>query len=446
MSDTECKQRQSFGSGQQTIPRDAVEWLLAEKAKQDRPWWHRAISRLDKTGFSPYPYLLAAVLVFWVRGGNFDALWMQRWCVILVALSAVLAYRIGSAYSWGFAPFVFTTLFSGIVPAFWFQRYDNAFMERIAAGVTKLAEFSSDDKWAMQAVARQDTSRAVFVFLLMLYVMRSFSLPTLKHFRLALGGCGMLFAVLVLCTPHADYWVPFFDNPSMGACFIVLSLFALDTFLTKQLFTPWRVAIWAVGISAVLVTKTSAPLLGLAVGGAGFAYASAGKWTWKWWHLALVFCIPLAVGGVGYFFQGAELWNNNSRLSMWSWYTAFWARIGKLDWFTYYFGLGLGSTRTFLPLAEVEHGMDTGWFFWLHNDWLQVLVEQGVAGFMALLLAAGTLLHRARNHPQGFAFLFAFGAIMLVNFPLHWPVHALLLAAAVAPTTTILKELVEDAD
>lgn len=392
-----------------------------------------------------WPSAFAALGVFWVRGGNFDQLWMQRWAVVLISLAGVLAYKIGKNISWGFAPLTFTTLFSGIVPAYWFNRYDVGFVKNILSATNQAID--KDNIWAVQSVARQDTSRACFTFLLLFVVLRSFHRDTLGRLRMALGVCGIICAInivmLAAAGGRADYWVPYFDNPSMGACFIVLSLFAIDANLAIQLHTFGRVAVWAVGLAAVLLTKTSAPLLALAAG--GFAYLVS-QWTvaeefqseklraryGRFIYLAPVLVAVVFV--VGYMLQGSQLWNNNSRFNMWTWFFEFWDRQ---DLFTHIFGFGTGSSRTFMPLAEVEHGMETGWYFWLHNDWLQILFEQGVAGFVALIIAAGTLVYKARYTPCAMAFLFAFGAIMLVNFPLHWPVHALLLAAVIAPATQL---------
>jgi hypothetical protein len=399
--------------------------------------WYSRAERIPMSILYSLPF--AALLIFWVRGGNFDQLWMQRWVIVLVALTFVLAYKV-SRVELGFAPFVFTTLFSGIVPAFWFNRYDHKFVENILSASNK--SIDPENIWAIQSIVRQDCSRALFVFLLLFVVLRSFHKESLHYLKLALGLCGISVAVnilfLVAAGGRADFWVPWFDNPSMGACYIVLSLFAIDGAMKRQIHGNARASIWALGLAAVFATKTSAPLLALAAGGMA-AYVLKYISLMKDWELPsyrnLLFgtlTILGGIGGVGYFMQGAQLWNNNSRFNMWSWYYEFWNRQ---DLFTHLFGLGLGSSRAFMPLAEIEHGMVGGWYFWLHNDWLQILFEQGAIGFAALLLAVGTLLYKARNVPCTVAFLFAFGATMLVNFPLHWPVHALLLACVLAPYT-----------
>ncbi len=78
----------------------------------------------------------------------------------------------------------------------------------------------------------------------------------------------------------------------------------------------------------------------------------------------------------------------------------------------------------------------------VHADWLEWLLERGVLGFLALLLAfSAPLLAAWRSEdPRLLAALSALLARSLVNFPLHRPADLCLLAALAACTSTIARE------
>lgn len=71
----------------------------------------------------------------------------------------------------------------------------------------------------------------------------------------------------------------------------------------------------------------------------------------------------------------------------------------------------------------------------VHADWVEVLLERGVLGFLALFLALVAPLRAAyRDDPFLFAAMMTILARSFVDFPLHRPAELCLLAALAACT------------
>lgn len=380
------------------------------------------------------------VLFFWVKGGhNFDQLWMQRWAILLIGTTAVLAISVGKHTSWLLAPSVFFSILPGLVTSFWFTRYDDAMMEKIAFGISNPVWFDSESKWTMQAVLRQDASRGIFALLALVFLIRVVSVGWATRIRTMLGLCGLVQAIIILANyKTASQWIFYSGNPSMGGAFVALSLWILDSDIHRHL-RGWctvlaRALVWGTGIAAVLATQATTPLLGLAGGMGAFVLAQAlGRGTQSKGLLKLAGALAVAVAGlltVAYSLQGSELWNDTYRFRMWSWMLEFWDRQNL---FTRLFGFGTGTMRTLLPLAQVEHGESKFWLFYLHNDWLTWIPELGLAGTVANLVASLELFRRSLRWPHFSAMLGCFGAVMITGFPLHWPVFVLAFAMIVRP-------------
>lgn len=365
-----------------------------------------------------WPALLVGILFFWTLGDNsLNSIWMSRWAALLVMLSAYIAYYVGKKVDAHLTCITFSTCLAGLVPAFWFQRY-------------------AGQPFEFQAVLRQDASRALIVFLTFLFCYFTFSRDTFVKLGRALGFCGFLTAIIILGS--LPWWpaarqVLLFDNPSMAASFIAVCLFLLDAEVAHY----WRkerlgrAIFWGSGLAAILLTKTSTPLVALAVGGGAYLLAKP-DWTRSAPHLVAslrwpltmaAMLVPLVVGMAILSPQG--LIDDNSRFGMWKWLWDFWVSDGM---YTRWFGVGLGSVRSLLPMIQVDTDPHGAWYLFAHNDWLQILFEQGQFGLASAMVAAFAIARRAfRQSEHLFAALAAYGAVMFFNFPLHWPVHGFLL-------------------
>jgi hypothetical protein len=60
----------------------------------------------------------------------------------------------------------------------------------------------------------------------------------------------------------------------------------------------------------------------------------------------------------------------------------------------------------------------------LHNDWLQMLIEYGYIGALLVLLFTFELIIKAWGNPLHFSMLISYMGFMLFHYPTHYPVHA----------------------
>lgn len=119
--------------------------------------------------------------------------------------------------------------------------------------------------------------------------------------------------------------------------------------------------------------------------------------------------------------------NDNGRWHVqgmaWSWF-----RGRASNWF----GEGPGSYAVYAPWIERYYAPSDSVFIWLHNDWLQILIEWGALG---LLVAVGVYAYawaRAGRDRRHQAFLAALAVGMLGNYPWRHPLTALVCLSGLA--------------
>jgi O-antigen ligase len=135
----------------------------------------------------------------------------------------------------------------------------------------------------------------------------------------------------------------------------------------------------------------------------------------EWDSLLIAAAVSLALG---YFLCGDALFHSSGRLQVWADIYRFWIGAdSKL------LGLGLGSFYYLGPLLTVQK-YHLG-FLWAHNDWLQILFEQGIVGLVLAVATFQRALVLIYRREALFSSLFVFGCFMIANFPLHNPISAL---------------------
>lgn len=135
----------------------------------------------------------------------------------------------------------------------------------------------------------------------------------------------------------------------------------------------------------------------------------------RWW------LIPAAGAGVmtlGALIQGGQLADSSGRFTMWTDYTAVWAR--HLPVFN---GIGLGAWEWFGPY--VKNGTNIHYYA-VHNDYLQLMFETGVVGVGLFLAVVGMTLWRVRKSQVWFSMGCALAVCAFFYYPMHYAATQLL--------------------
>lgn len=190
--------------------------------------------------------------------------------------------------------------------------------------------------------------------------------------------------------------------------------------------------------AAILASGGAAGLWALLAGGAvlvlhyalarrrgeGFTPAAAGA-------CAVVAAIPCAILAVAWA-KGIDLLGSAGRTSIWR---AVWDAGMEGGWFI--LGTGTGTAEWVIPLAQQKAGglaVTGGAAIWLHNDWMQLALEQGLPGLALGLALFGMILWHSLRTP-GAAWLSAALAsaavAMTVQMPIRHAPSALYLALLV---------------
>lgn len=343
--------------------------------------------------------LIPVSLIFWKVGSNkLYALWMERWLVLYILIAAFFFFRkINKGNPIQLVLLDTYIMISGIVSAFCF-------------GIHK------DEPFEMQTALRNAALMTFVSFILLRVYLTSLSgrvLAMLRQFVWFLGvvtSATVIVSNIILDRP-ISWRVLLFDNPSMTACFVVPCLF-LET--GKNL-KKWIVyAGWAIGLAMVCLTKATAPMVGLVGGLVGYSIYKK-----KYIHLLGAASVFVAVAVIF-----PEAISTNGRFAIWYNYVKW---VNAFDFYTASFGTGMGSSRIWIPMSQVfsgRVGVEGPWFFWLHNDWLQLACELGILGFLLVINFLIFFLNKARQDKNIFMAAMAYAAIMCVNFPIHMPAHA----------------------
>jgi O-antigen ligase len=125
-----------------------------------------------------------------------------------------------------------------------------------------------------------------------------------------------------------------------------------------------------------------------------------------------------------------DLLGGNGRYPVWRMALEWW---GAMPWPWIPLGLGTGAFAWWFPAEQIRVGWTfAGIFTWAHNDWLQILIEQGAIGLalvLALYLLALARAWRDRlDRPWLFAALAAAGVAGLTQPLLRFHASALFIA------------------
>jgi len=203
------------------------------------------------------------------------------------------------------------------------------------------------------------------------------------------------------------------NNNSMDTSMIVVLLPFL-THKIKDLDYRVKLAIFAVpAFTLLFVTESSTAFGALIV--LGFT-----SFLFNMWMI-----IPIMLGVIGVLFQHKHFFETSGRFHIWVISMKYWWQNLNI-----WLGSGSGTFQRLAPMIQIpnEKPIPTeipgvvhfALFPFMHNEYLQILFEQGILGFSTFMAFSASLLNKARLKPHVFSSLSVLGFVMLTQFPLRY--------------------------
>ncbi len=226
-------------------------------------------------------------------------------------------------------------------------------------------------------------------------------------------GVWLLSTVVTLCqmgsVPYARFGIS--GNASMNGCLIALTLpIALRRRQTEPQALRGVFAICA--MLAVFSTNASIPL--------GVLFLTAIVPAVLTNRFGRAFKYSPLVLLAGYAVNPTYFFNPSGRFESWAKIYQWWLDTGNI--FT---GLGTGMGTIIFGRQHVVDRSFAHMGVWAHNDYLQVLFDNGLIGLASALLVLGFAVHKSINRPWLCASVIGYGATAFFNFPTHVPIHAM---------------------
>lgn len=349
------------------------------------------------------PYIIPFLLLAWPGGDRtVDQLTFQRYTALLV-LAIIYGFR-DMTLQWA--------LISSVITAFWYNLH-------------------AHEPFEQQLAVHQSAAMAGLTLLLGWLFVATISARGLMMLERGFGFAGALMSTTIVATAmHGQFTrVPFLDNPSTAASFVVVCSFMLPNVRPFRQILPLLTILLLI---TVWTTGASTPWLALVAGTVAYhgghlirareKYPHAFRFFKSVWGFIFLF----ACGALLFAIVPKHMWDPNGRVQIWDWALSDWWASG---WWVRLCGNGLGTFKVLFPLIQAEHiggRPPGGWFLVAHNDYIQVLFELGLTGFILFLTSIVIILRRAMPHPRLYAAAFSYAAVMCTNFPLHVPAFALL--------------------
>lgn len=222
----------------------------------------------------------------------------------------------------------------------------------------------------------------------------------------------------------------FFHEPSMDGIFIAVTYpllifknrFNINNF--KKLNILLYLFTFIIPIIAIIVTKSSIPVGVLAVVFSSFIIFKVNiKTINKILISSFVFILIIALG---YLYTGPNIFSDSMRFMAYKLFLHYFFELFNLH---IAIGTGTGTFAYWGPMIQQINSFLKGQYFvWAHNDWLQLMIENGIIGIVIYLNMAYWVLNMAIKSKKIYlitSFL-AYMAAMCFNYPLHMATHAFL--------------------
>ena len=364
-------------------------------------------------------FLLFCVSFFTWYGDYYN----HRWALLLFILSAGYCYFIGKRTHWSVGTALIIPLLSGVwILKFIYNQY--YLVPQIMADHLRIY-----------------AGTALVCLLLISSILSSMNSKHREKLEIGLGLVCIVNSLYIIFEHLSGmHWTKaggMFDNPSLGACFIgftyPLWLFKdvefYDRFINSIEKFSMRVFIfiWVafIPILAIFLTRSSMGLAAIMTSLVVFYFLNFKSLKAKILSFSIITTIGL---GGGFWALGKELFDTNLRIQIWTKAMQYWWENphGLVD---KWFGAGLGSWQRFGPSIQINNGITTktGYFIFMHSDFLQLIFEIGIFGTTGVLILIYQCLTISIQNKQYYltAAFCAFLVVSLGNVSIHFPVHAL---------------------
>lgn len=199
-------------------------------------------------------------------------------------------------------------------------------------------------------------------------------------------------------------------NPSMNDSMLAVSL-------------PIVASVIPFGWAFVIPTAITSMLAKSAIG-TGMCALYVGLLAWRGANAKnlgrstlLIFGVVPAIFALGYVTHGSKVFFDSSgRFQMWHFFMSKWI----LNWKNWSFGAGFGTFGVFSQNLQQHFVINPNdWWIWMHNDWLQMAFECGIAGLAIMVWMYVTCAWKLRRSAPELQSLLLFGVMMGCEYPMH---------------------------
>lgn len=220
--------------------------------------------------------------------------------------------------------------------------------------------------------------------------------------------------IIINCVIVIIFGYGMFNAHTMDSAVIAIFLPSM-WFRSQHSNKSWLDILWLgikiiLPIWACLVAGGSTLYLGLTCG--VIAYQISNRSSKKW-----LFVLP-AIAAVAYWSEGNLVLKGGGRIPEWERFYNWWSE--SAEWLI---GTGTGSFLWLGPTIELNEGQKEYMIF-MHNDYLQIIFEQGLIGFGLCMCLGADLVKRALKTPWLFSTVITIAAVSLTYYPLRWSVSS----------------------
>jgi len=222
-------------------------------------------------------------------------------------------------------------------------------------------------------------------------------------------------AIALICGARGMFAAPTYDA-TLIACFALF-------WCPRKWYEALGLFVSAAAIFHVK-SRTGVMVLGILYGltGLQWGYKSLANKKLFWGFVFVIGVVSLAALRL---IWGDRSILHDSRMEMWTSWMGWWNSTGEVSKL---FGTGIGSFEWLGPALDPgpsQRGLGYGYYL-MHNDWLQILFENGYLGLVFALI--GYVYVAIKLTGKSFIVWLAVGAAMCFYYPTHsWPIQMLAL-------------------